>query len=676
MNLEDRLASESEVPEAMIEGYRILVSKVEELLHDLPEDALIGNRHLKFGLPTVYSWTGRDALKVSDMPDILHGGADKGVYGMLDLGTRSSMAYDIIASISDGYMISDSWIEEHGADLVDNTVPGIALFIGEPDEMSLDEIDYCENKGMTIILSGGYADLETESDVLRLHGMSVLGVNSLLSRIALIYGKIEPGSRTSLAKYLRKRPRLITMHTGRLTVFDVVTIFSAAAVGSFTVSDSVFPTIPRISDRFSENMSARAMAERGITFDKNRRVRSGSTFENRRIRKADTYFEFGGTDTTASYEIVLSSDDVEDGSVFIDGEEMHKLKRGEYPLSIEVVVSDNVDPGMEQAIERRIHFALSRTEGVWHSGQRNNAWIRISVDAVEKGIRFKDLGENIISDIRENFGNVAKGVEVRFSITPSFVSSGLEKARANYRKRDSLLKDITDDEVEVFFTCTMCQTYAPGHICIITPERPSVCGSVTWADAKVGSEIDPYGHQRPFFKGELIDEAKGIWKGVDDMVRKASMGSISGVYIHSVVDSPMTACSCMEVVAAISDDRRSILLVDRSDNGENPSGMSFSELSSLVGRGAQIPGYMGIGRHYILSPGFLKGDGGLRRVSWISSRLKSILGESLRNACEETGVKDLFDKIGDENCVSDAASLEHWMLEKDHPALHLELLRL
>lgn len=676
MNLEDNLTSESEVPEAMMKGYRILVSKVKGLLHDIPEDALIKTRHSKCGLPTLHSWTGRDALKVSDIPEILHGEVGKGVYGMLDLGTRSSMAYDIITSISDGYMIPDSWIEEHGADLVDSTVPGIALFIGEPDEMSLDEIGYCADRGMTIILSGGYADIETENDVLRLHGMSVLGVNGLLSRIALIYGKIEPGSRTSLAKYLRKRPRLITIHTGRLTVFDVVTIFSAAAVGSFTVSNSIFPAIPRISDRFSENMSARAMAERGITLSSSRGVRSGSTFENRRIRKADAYFEFGGTDATASYEIVLSSDEVEDGSVFVDGGEICELERGEYPLSIEVGVSGDVDPGMEQAIERRVHFALSRTEGVWHSGQRDNSWVRISVDAVEKGIRFKDLGDNIISDIRNNFRNVVKGVEVRFSITPSFVSAGLEKAKVHYNKRDSLLKDITDDDVEVFFTCTMCQTYAPGHICIITPERPSVCGSVTWADAKVGSEIDPYGHQRPFFKGELIDEIKGIWKGVDDMVRKASMGSISRACVHSVVDYPLTACSCMEVVVAVSDDRRSIFLVDRSDTGGNPSGMSFSELSSLVGRGSQIPGYMGIGKHYILSPGFLRGDGGLCRVSWISSRLKSMLGESLRDACEETGVKGLFDRIGDENSVSDTTSLEHWMLKKDHPALHMEPLRL
>lgn len=672
MNLEDVISSESEVPEAMVEGYALLVARVKELLRGLPKDAFVGCEGTRFGLPTVYSWTGQDSVMVSDVSDILHERLDKGIYGMLDIGTRSSMAHDIIASTSNGCIIPDSWIEERGTDLVDNTVPGIALFIGEPNRRSGDEINNCVERGVIVILSGGYAEFETEHDVLRLHGLSALGVNGLLSRIALLHGRVEPGDKMSLAKYLRKRPKLITIHTGHLTAIDIITIFSAAAVGSFTVSDSVFPSIPRLSDNLSENMSIRAMAERGMTFDKNRKIRSGSAFENRRIRKADAYFEFGGTDTANSYEIVLSSDEVEDGVTFVEGGEMYELERGEHPLSIEVRVSGDTEPEMEQAIERRIHFALGRIEGVWHSGQRDISWMRISGDAVENGIMFKDLGDNIISDIRENFRNVVKRVDVRFSTVHSRVSSGLEKARKHYGERDSLLKEITDDDVDVFFTCTMCQTYAPGHICIITPERPSVCGSVTWADAKVGSEVDPYGHQRPFLKGEPIDKERGVWEGTNDIIRKTSMGSISRVSVHSVVDSPLTACSCMEVAVVVSDDCRSIMLVDRSDAGENPSELSFSEIHSLVGGGAQHPGYMGIGKHYILSPGFLKGDGGLCRVSWISSRLKSMLGESLRKACEETSAEDLFDKIADENTVQDMISLERWMLERDHPALNLK----
>ncbi len=675
MNFEDVLETEAEIRDALKGSHAELIERAEHLARNIPEDSVLKCKGTEYGLPTIHSWTGRTSMRPSEVSDIFSNGQFVGIDGALQIGTESSMAFDVISSITDIQIVSDSWIDRFGTALVDGTVPGMALFIGEPDESSLSEIKECASKGLIIILSGGYVDLEVGLEALRLKGIQALELNGIATRIALRHGNIKPGNKLSLAKYLKKKPKIITIHTGQLTVLDVATIFSAAAVGAYTVSNSIFPAIPRFSENASTNMSSIAIAERGMTFKKDVGIRSGSVFENEYIRKADTFLEFGGSEDTESYEIVRASKDVEDGRTFVEGKDLPDLGRGNYPLSIKVKVSGSVEPFMEQAIERRIHFALSGIEGVRHSGQRDTSWIRVSNKAAENGITFEDLGNIVITDIKDNFGTVIDSADISFSTVQSSVLSGLVEARRHYGMRDSKLVDITDDSVDTFFTCTICQTYAPGHICIITPERPSVCGSVTWLDAKVGSEIHPRGHQRPFFKGESVDADKGEWSGVNDIVKKTSMGSIQRACIHSVTDSPMTTCSCMEVAVAISKDGHSILLIDRSDTGLNPSGYSFSDISAMVGSGRQQPGYMGIGKHYILSRGFLKGDGGLRRVSWISSRLKSALGESLKKACSDTGEYNLYNKIADENVVLDDVSLERWIFENEHPSAGMNKLR-
>lgn len=667
--------SENGIREALEDGLAYLVEEALNAVSGLPEDTVLKPGG-SVNIPSVHSWTGIGELKASDVRNLFSEGIAEGAEGGLEAGTEASMAHEIVVSVSGGEVIPDSFVDGCGADLIDGTVPGIALFLGEPDETSVDEIRYCSDRNLRIILAGKYSELDIDGEFLRLGGNRSLEVNGFLARTVIRYGNVEPGDRVSVAKYLKKRPKLITVHTGTLTVSDVLTVFSAAAAGSYAVVNSVFPEIPRFSERRSEGLVSKAMAERGITLRTGGKIRSGSSFENERIRKADAFFEFGGDDGTTSYEIVKIREDVKDGETVVIGKDLSELEKGDYSLSLEVGVSGTVESVMEQAIERRIHFALSRMEGVWHNGQRDTSWIRISNSAVEKGISFKDLGDNIISDIRENFGSAVSSVDVTFSVEPSGVSGGLENAREHYRSRDREIVGLTDDDVDDFYTCTICQTYAPGHICIITPERPSVCGSVTWVDAKVGSEIDPDGRQRPFPKGTCIDCEKGVWSGVNDVVSKASMGSISGVCVHSIADSPMTACSCMEVVAAVSDDRRSVILVDRSETGDNPSGMSYSEISALVGRGSQRPGYMGLGRHYILSEGFLKGDGGLKRVSWMSARLKSMLGNSLKKACENSGDPGLYDKIADGNTVTDNESLVAWLSERDHPSGGMDPLRL
>lgn len=678
MDIDDILSERADGIGGLKRGRDALVRKAIDLALCVPGNRVLECEGTAFGLPSVHAWKGALPTRASDVPSLFYEGGASGIDEALSLGIDASMAFEVIASIKGDRIVPDSWLDSFGSDLVDGTVPGIALFMGELRESSLSEIEECADKGLIVILSGGYSGTGLECEnVLRVGRAEALGINGLISRTALKYGGADAGNRTSVAKCLKKKPKLTAIHTGNLTTCDITAIFSAAAAGAFIVSDSPdLPNIPRVCEFASDGMTAKALANRGITLRKKQSARSGSAFENQRIRKADSRLEFGGPDAPLSCEIVTACADAEDGVTSIEGKDIRDLEGAAHPLSIEVLVSGDVDFYMEQALERRIHFALSRTDGVWHSGQRDSSWIRISNAAWERGLTFADLGSNIISDIKENFPAVAESVEVLFTSEPSAVSSKIRSARERYEMRDGSMSELTDQNVDSFYTCTVCQTYAPGHICIISPERPSVCGSVTWTDARVGSELNPRGPQRPFPKGTLVDAEKGEWTGTNEIVSRTSMGSVQKVCMHSVADSPMTACSCMEVVAVVSADRRSVILLDRSDTGRNPSGHSFSEVSDIVGRGGQHPGFMGIGKRYILSPGFLKGDGGLARVSWMSSRLKSVLGESLRRAFDAAGISEVYLKIADEKVAEDPPSLEVWLEDSGHPSILMEPLKL
>ena len=55
------------------------------------------------------------------------------------------------------------------------------------------------------------------------------------------------------------------------------------------------------------------------------------------------------------------------------------------------------------------------------------------------------------------------------------------------------------------------------------------------------------------------------------------------------------------------------MIVNREHVGVTPSGMTFGDLASVTGGGAQTPGFVGVGRLYLTSPKFISGDGGVKR---------------------------------------------------------------
>jgi acetyl-CoA synthase len=245
----------------------------------------------------------------------------------------------------------------------------------------------------------------------------------------------------------------------------------------------------------------------------------------------------------------------------------------------------------------------------------------------------------------------------------------LGRARNAYQRRNQRLADMTDESVEEFFSCTLCQSFAPNHLCVISPERLGLCGAYNWLDCKASHQINPTGPNQPIKKGPCQDPAYGVYTGTNDFVYRASHQSVSNVSMYSIMKDPMTACGCFECIAMVIPEANGIMVVSREDPSMTPAGMTFSTLAGMAGGGLQTAGVMGHGKFYLTSRKFISADGGFKRVVWMSSFLKESMKEELKAVAEREGDPDLLNRIADERVATTVEQLLPYLEEKSHPAL-------
>jgi acetyl-CoA synthase len=245
----------------------------------------------------------------------------------------------------------------------------------------------------------------------------------------------------------------------------------------------------------------------------------------------------------------------------------------------------------------------------------------------------------------------------------------LERARQAYQERNVRLANMTDESVDTFYTCTLCQSFAPTHVCIVSPERLGLCGAYNWLDCRASYEINPTGPNQPIQKGAVLDREKGYMTGVNEVAQKLSQGKVNEVAMYSIMENPMTACGCFECIAMVIPEANGIMVVSREDPSMTPAGMTFSTLAGMAGGGLQTPGVMGIGKYYLTSKKFISADGGFKRVVWMSSVLKETMAEELKAVAEREGDPDLIDRIADERVATTVDELLPWLEEHNHPAL-------
>ena len=389
----------------------------------------------------------------------------------------------------------------------------------------------------------------------------------------------------------------------------------------------------------------------------------GVIYEGERIRKPNMQVELGGPDIKNKFELVRvkASDDVEDGAVRIHGPDLKNLKEGSCsPLGILVEVSGKeLEQDLEAVFERRIHQYTNYVEGLMHLNQRYDIWLRLSKKSFQKGFNsFNYLGKVLMRLYKSELPIIEK-IQTTFITDETEVNKITADAREIYDSRDKTARGLRDEEVDAFYGCALCQSFAPTHVCVITPQRYANCGAISWFDGRAAARVDPKGPMFRIDRGSQIDAEKGEWSGVNAAVKEKSLGAISRIMLYTAFDHPHTSCGCFEAVAFYIPEVDGFGIVHRDFKGSAVNGLGFSTMADSTSGGRQIDGFHGVSIEYMRSPKFLQADGGWNRITWMPAAIKSRVLDYIP--------KELQTRIATEDSAKTIDGLKLFLTEKEHP---------
>ncbi|MCE5199685.1 CO dehydrogenase/CO-methylating acetyl-CoA synthase complex subunit beta, partial [bacterium] len=584
-------------------------------------------------------------------------------------------------------------IRERGIEFVDGSAPGFAAVVGAAPnkEIAVKIARELQEKNLYIFMAG-HTNGVTFSEQLVEAGVQIGWDTRLVpfgkdisaaiyalgfaNRAALSFGGVQAGDYARNLKYNKDRIFAFVMALGDVDEEKYAAAAGAINYGFPTIADTDIPQIlPTgictyehvVSNIPHEHIVEKCLEVRGCKIKIAKvpvPVAYGPAFEGERIRKEQTYVEFGGNRTSAfEYVTTLQLDEVEDGKIEVIGPDVDDVEPGSaLPLAIWVEVAGRkMQPDFESILERQIHHMINGAEGVWHMGQRDIVWTRISKAAKEKGFTVRHYGEILHAKLLNDYPAIVDKIQVKLITDKDEVEKRLEIARAVYRERNLRVESMTDETVDTFYSCLLCQSFAPNHVCVITPERLGLCGAYNWLDGKAAYEIDPTGPNQPLVKGECIDPVRGQWKDINEYVFQNSKQTINHFNAYSLVDSPMTSCGCFEAIVALLPECNGVAIVNREYGGDTPMGMKLSTLAGITGGGQQTPGFIGVGKAYLSSRKFISAEGGHKRIVWMPKELKETLKHELEQIAERLGIPDFVDKIADETSGTDATAVREYM---------------
>lgn len=608
--------------------------------------------------------------------------------------------------------IDDIQLRKWGIQLVDGRMPGFAAIVGaaKSNEVAVKIVRELQRRNILCFLSGnvngrsiihqlmeegvelGYDTYTVPFGTDTLSAIYALG---FAVRSALTFGGMKGGMAREILLYNKERVFAFVLALGEVDDLKYAAAAGAINFGFPVIADTIIPEIlPTgittyehvVSLPFNEiegkddleraeRLVQKCIEVRGIKVqvaDVPVPVPYGSAFEGEVVRKADMRIEFGGKNARCfEYLRMVDMDSVTDGRVEVIGPDFEAIPdQGHMDMGIVVEVAGRgMQKDFEPVLERQIHYFINGASGIQHIGQRDIAWIRISNAAVEKGFKLEHFGKILHARFHADFGAIVDKVQVTIYTEPTKMQEWLATAREAYDYRNRRLADLTDDAVNEFYSCTLCQSFAPNHVCIVSPERLGLCGAYNWLDCKASYSINPTGPNQPIRLGQPIDLTKGYWEGTNAYAKVGSHGVVEEVSMYSIMENPMTACGCFECIVMLIPEANGVMVVSREDTSMTPSGMTFSTLAGMAGGGMQTPGVMGVGKYYLISAKFIQAEGGLKRVVWMSSFLKDSMADELKAAAIREGEPDLIDKIADERHVTTVEELIAWLEEHNHPAL-------
>lgn len=643
---------------------------------------------------------------------------------LLDAGMAALLAEEIVEAIRyvetpDFYHVSEEtdiengkmWLgaaedvvfRKRGVEFVDGTAPGFAAIVGAaPSPEIAKEIaeDYqkknlyvfmCANQNGTtfsqqLIDAGVQIGWNTRLVPFGPDISAAVFALGFANRAAMAFGGIEPGDAKRVLLYNKDRIFAFVNALGEVNAEWAANAAGCVNWGFPTIADTDIPEILPygvctyehvVSNVSHKEITQKSIEVRGLKVTVSKvdiPLSYGPAFEGERVRKDDLFLEMGGGKTQATELVqMVEMNEIEDGKVDVIGPNVDGVKKGDkLPLGIYLQVAGReMQPDFEPILERQIHHLINYAQYVMHIGQRDIAWIRVSDQAIEKGFRLEHLGTILHAKLHQDFGAILDKIQVTLYTNKKDVEKLTKTARAAYKQRDERVEKMTDESVEIYYSCTLCQSFAPNHVCVISPERTGLCGAYNWMDCKASYEINPTGPNQPVEKGEVVDQKLGQWKGVNDFVYKASRQAVTHYNFYSIVFDPMTTCGCCECIAAVLPTCNGVMSVHREYTGMTPCGMKFSTLAGVMGGGA-VSGFVGHSKFNITQRKFIAGDGGLKRVVWLPKSLKEELRERLLRRGEEAGMPDLIDRIADETVGVTEEEILPFLQEKKHPALEME----
>ncbi len=715
---------------AAIKGAHKEVAEAERMLAETKEavgaTAKVEFPNTGYYLPIIYALTGIPVQKLEDMDKVLEYAKDllppvpkqrhwvPYLGHALDAGVATLFAGEIIegCKYATNPPVDDLWLgaaddvimRERGVEFVDGTAPGFCALVGRASTPEMADRIVVEllEKNLYVWISGhvdGVSIAEQLQQVDRQLGWDTRivpygkemssAVYSLgfAARAAMSFGGAQPGDFKKVLRYNKNRIFAFVLALDYVDEQKYAYAAGAINYGFPTIANTPIPDIlPTgvctyehvVGGVPEEEIVQKCVEVRGLKIQITEipiPMAYGPAFEGEVIRKDDMYVQFGGNITPAfEYVRMREMDEVTDGKIEVVGPEIDDVEEGgALPLGIVVEVAGRkMQEDFESILERQIHHLINGAEGIWHMGQRDIVWTRISKKAQAKGFKIRHYGEIIHAKLLNDFPSIVDKVQVTIYTNLEDVEKWLAIARQAYRYRDEKTAGMTDESVDTFYSCTLCQSFAPTHVCIISPERLGLCGAYNWLDGKAAYEIDPTGPNQPVKKGDVEDPVKGVWPSINEFVKEKSGGNTQRVTMYSMMEDPMTSCGCFECIVAFLPMCNGVMIVNREHKGMTPCGMTFSTLANSVGGGQQTPGFIGIGKVYITSKKFISADGGFQRIVWMPKELKETLKEQLQKRCEEIGDPDFINKIADEDVGTTEEEILPWLEQVGHPALTME----
>ena len=721
------------IASAAIRGAYEIAKQAEDILaqaiKEKGEDCEVHLPNTGYYIPIIYSMTGRAVEKLADfkevmkeIEDLLPPLVDDDLWvpylgHALDAGMATLFAEEIIETCKylvgpnpvDGIWLGaadDVIMRERGIQFVDGTAPGFAAIVGAaPDvQTAVDIARKLQQRSLYVFMSAhsngttfaeqlveGGVQLGWETRLIPFGREITSAIYALgfASRAALSFGGVQAGDFRRNLLYNKNRIFAFVMALGEVTDQWYATAAGAINYGFPTIADSDIPQIlPTgvctyehvVSNIPHDQIVEKSIEVRGLKVkitEIDIPVSVSPAFEGERIRKEEMHCEFGGQRTPAfEWTRTREIDEIEDGKVIVEGPDVDTLEAGgKLPLGILVEVAGRkMQPDFEPVLERQVHTFLNEAQGLWHMGQRDINWVRISKGAAKAGFTLEHIGKLLHAKYHDEYSSILDKVQVTICTEEEMVLKLREQARAVYAERDARLEGMTDEEIETFYSCTLCQSFAPNHICVVSPERPGLCGAYSWLDCRAAYEITPSGPNQPISKGTSVEPTIGQWDKVNAFVLKSSGGNVERMSQYSMICDPMTSCGCFECIAAVLPSTGGIMIVNREYPEMTPCGMKFSTLAGTVGGGQQTPGFIGHSKHYICSRKFIAAEGGIERIVWMPTMLKEDIKDTFVKRAEETGLggEDFMAKIADETTATTEEEVLEFITKSQHPAMALE----